>query len=211
MGIRFGWSSVIGIVPAAGDAIDGAMALNLVRKCMQVSDGLPGAVIMNMLIWVIIDFVIGLVPLVGDLLDASIKANSKNVRILEEHLDKKYKPSEIKKREKEAAEEAKRTNQEYHPPAPATVYEDISDDEATLPHYTTRPVSPNLAANAPSKPSTARVPGETRGGTRDDRPRSSRHDDGRPSREPSRRERDRQAEMPQPQAQEPLRSGSRRN
>ncbi|TID18885.1 hypothetical protein E2P81_ATG05859 [Venturia nashicola] len=208
MGIRFGWSSVIGIVPAAGDAIDGAMALNLVRKCMQVTDGLPSGVIMNMLVWVIIDFVIGLVPFVGDILDASIKANSKNVRILEEHLDKKYKPSEIARREKEAAEEAKRKNQEYHPPAPATVYEDMSDDDDRLPQYSTRPHSPNLAANGPSRPSAARVPAETRGGTRDDRPRSSRHNDGRPSREPSRRERDRQADMAQ---QAPLRSNSRRH
>ncbi|QDS77217.1 hypothetical protein FKW77_002853 [Venturia effusa] len=210
MGIRFGWSSVIGIVPAAGDAIDGAMALNLVRKCMQVTDGLPKSIVMNMLVWVVIDFFIGLVPFVGDILDASLKANSKNVRILEQHLDQKYKPSEIKKREKEAAEEARRKNQEYQPPAPATVYEDISDDDDRLPQYSTRPVSPNPPANAPSRPSTARVPAETRGGTRDDRPRSSRHNDGRPSREPSRRERHRQAELAQSQ-QAPLRSDSRRN
>lgn len=170
MGIRFGWSSVIGIVPAAGDAVDGAMAMMLVRKCMKVQDGLPGAVIINMLIWVAIDFLIGLVPFLGDILDASIKANSKNVRILEQHLDKKYKPSEISRREKAAAEEAKRRNQEYHPPAPATVYEDMSDDEDRLPQYSQRPVSPIPAANAPSRPTTARVPAETRGGTRDDRP-----------------------------------------
>jgi len=207
MGIRFGWSSVIGIVPAAGDAIDGAMALMVVRKCMQVTGGLPAAVIINMLIWVAIDFFIGLVPFVGDLLDASIKANSKNVRILEEHLDKKYKPSEIKKRERDAAEDAKKRNQKYHPPAPATVYEDMSDDDMTLPQYSTRPHSPNPAGNGPSRPSTARVPAETRGGTRDDRPRRSRDD--RPSREPSRRERERNVEMSQTQA--PLRSGSRRN
>lgn len=221
LGIRFGWSSVIGIVPAAGDALDGIMAMMVVRKCMQVKDGLPNAVILNMLVWVAIDFFIGLVPFLGDLLDASIKANSKNVRILEQHLDKKYKPSEVARRERDAAEEAKRRNQEYHPPAPATVYEDMSDDDMALPQYSTRPVSPVPAANGPSRPSAARVPAETRGGVREDRPREQRHRDERPredtrkkswfggaGREPSRRERN-DAEMTQTQA--PLRSGSRRN
>jgi hypothetical protein len=220
MGIRFGWSSVIGIVPAAGDALDGFMAMMVVRKCMQIKDGLPHAVLLNMLLWVAVDFFIGLVPFVGDLLDASIKANSKNVRILEEHLDSKYKPSEVARRERAAEEEARKKNQEYHPPAPATVYEDISDDEATLPQYSTRPVSPLPSANEPTRPSAARVPTETRGGNRDDRPRQQRHRDDRPreesrqkswfsgGRDSSRRER-KSAEMGQTQA--PLRSDSRRN
>lgn len=41
LGTRFGWSSIIGIVPAAGDAIDAAIALLLVRGCMKVKGGLP--------------------------------------------------------------------------------------------------------------------------------------------------------------------------
>jgi hypothetical protein len=157
LGIRFGWSSVIGLFPAVGDGIDGAMALMVVRKCNKVEGGLPAAVLMQMMIWVVIDFVIGLVPFVGDLLDASIKANTKNVRILERHLDSKYKPSEITRRQQEEAEEAKRRNQEYHTPAPATVYEDMSEDE--LPRYSSRTHSP---AAGPRRPEAARVPVETR-------------------------------------------------
>jgi hypothetical protein len=88
-----------------------------------------------MLFWVFIDFVVGLVPFVGDLLDASIKANSKNCRILEEHLDAKYKPKEAVQREKSEREQAKRQSRPYKPPAPATVYEDMSDDDQTLPTY----------------------------------------------------------------------------
>jgi hypothetical protein len=159
LGIRFGWSSVIGLFPAVGDGIDGAMALMVVRKCNKVEGGLPPAVLIQMLIWVVIDFVIGLVPFVGDLLDASIKANTKNVRILERHLDSKYKPSEVTRRQREEAEEAKQRNQEYHTPAPATVYEDMSDEE--LPRYSSRTHSPAGAAE-PRRPEAARVPVETR-------------------------------------------------
>jgi hypothetical protein len=156
-GIRFGWSSLIGIVPAVGDGADAAMALLVVRKCNKVEGGLPMPVLMQMMIWVVIDFFIGLVPFVGDLLDASIKANTKNVRILEQHLDSKYKPKEVTQRERQDAEAAKQRNQEYHAPAPATVYEDMSEDE--LPRYSSRTHSP---AAEPRRPEAARVPAETR-------------------------------------------------
>jgi len=161
LGIRFGWSSVIGLVPAIGDGVDGAMALMVVRKCNKVEGGLPAAVLVQMMIWVIFDFVIGLVPLVGDLLDASIKANSKNVRILEQHLDSKYKPKEVTRREREDAEAAKRRNQEYHAPAPATVYEDMSDED-DLPRYASRTHSPAAGVR---RPEPARVSAETRPST----------------------------------------------
>lgn len=118
-----------------GDGADGVMALNTVRKCMKVEGGLPQAVVLQMLFWVFIDFVVGLVPFVGDLLDASIKANSKNCRILEEHLDKKYKPEEVRKREKAEREAAKQAHRPYDAPAPATVYEDIDQDDEKLPRY----------------------------------------------------------------------------
>ncbi|KAJ4352194.1 uncharacterized protein N0V89_007541 [Didymosphaeria variabile] len=111
LGIRFGWSSVIGIVPAAGDAMDTALAAKLVKNMTKVEGGLPRGVLMMMLFNLIIDFVVGLIPIIGDLADAAIRANSKNVRLLEEHLDKKYKPKGLKS------------------PRPATVYEDFSDEE----------------------------------------------------------------------------------
>jgi len=193
LGVRFGWSSVIGLVPAIGDGIDGAMALMTVRKCNKIEGGLPQNIIIQMLMWCIVDFLIGLVPFVGDLLDAGMKANSKNVRILEQHLDKKYKPKEITRREKEEAEAAKRRNQEYHAPAPATVYEDMSDDD-DLPRYASRTHSPAAGVR---RPEDARV----RDQTRPER-RPSNGSVGRPG---SRREQD--VEM----GRTPGRTGSRHN
>jgi hypothetical protein len=208
LGVRFGWSSVVGLVPAIGDGVDGAMALLLVRKCNKVQGGLPQSVLLQMMLWVVIDFFIGLVPFVGDLLDAGLKANSKNVRILEEHLDQKYKPKEVSAREKREREEARARHQEYHPPAPATVYQDMSDDDENLPVYSSRTHSPNPG---PRRPEQARVSAERRaeaprpqasrpteerrpskgwfsGGSKRERPQDV--EMGRPGRSSSKRERD---------------------
>lgn len=123
LGVRFGWSSVIGIVPAAGDALDLAFAAKLVHSMSKVEGGLPGSVLGMMVIYMLMDFLVGLIPFVGDLADAAFRANSKNVRLLEEHLDKKYKPQIVKDEE---LAERKATG---HRRRPATVYEDFSDDE----------------------------------------------------------------------------------
>jgi hypothetical protein len=155
MGIRFGVSSVIGLIPAIGDAADCALALNTVRKCKKIEGGLPSGVLMQMLFWVFIDFVVGLVPFVGDLLDASIKANSKNCRILEEHLDQKYKPKAAVEQEKVERDAAKRQSRPYAPPAPATVYEDMSDNDESLPSYEDRRPHGGPAVTEPARPAQA--------------------------------------------------------
>jgi hypothetical protein len=123
LGLRFGWSSVIGIVPAAGDAMDLALSVNLVRNMSKVEGGLPARVLQMMIINVLLDFLVGLIPFVGDLADAAMRANSRNVRRLEEHLDKKYKPQLVRDADQE---ETKRTGRR---PRPATVYEEFSDDD----------------------------------------------------------------------------------
>ncbi|KAF2204139.1 hypothetical protein GQ43DRAFT_410110 [Delitschia confertaspora ATCC 74209] len=135
-GLRFGWSSVIGIIPAAGDAIDGLMALLLVQKMSKVKCGL-GSKYWVMLAFVLWDLVIGFVPFVGDLLDAWCKCNTRNVRILEEVLDKAYKPKELKERD-DRLTEAWKNDKDHNPPPPkpATVLEEFSDsDDERLPYH----------------------------------------------------------------------------
>jgi Domain of unknown function (DUF4112) len=84
-GIRFGWSSVIGIIPgyvfeetintklnkllSIGDALDAFMAIMVLRTCQQVEGGLPAKVTSKMWFNIILDFCIGLVPLLGDIAD----------------------------------------------------------------------------------------------------------------------------------------------
>lgn len=105
-GIRFGWSSVLGIVPGyvitchphqtfadflhrAGDVVDAFMALMVYRTCTQVEGGLPANVKSKMMFNIVLDFCIGLVPFLGDLADAVFKANTRNAAELEDHLRRK--------------------------------------------------------------------------------------------------------------------------
>ncbi|KYK54566.1 PH domain-containing protein [Drechmeria coniospora] len=91
LGVRFGWSSVIGIVPAIGDALDAFMALMVLKTCCQVEGGLPNTLKLHMLSNIGLDFAVGLVPFVGDLADAMFKANSRNALLLEQYLREKGK------------------------------------------------------------------------------------------------------------------------
>lgn len=121
MGMRFGWSSVIGLVPAIGDAADALLALKLILSMRKVACGLPQSVLLMMMFNLALDFVVGLVPFIGDLADAAIKCNGKNVRLLEQHLDKVYMPDELKAKNSKLPRESR--------PRPASVYVDFSDEE----------------------------------------------------------------------------------
>lgn len=90
-GIRFGWSSVIGIVPVIGDVLDVLLALMIVRTCQQVEGGLPSGVKSKMVFNIVLDFVVGLVPILGDLVDAMFRANTRNAAVLEDYLREKGK------------------------------------------------------------------------------------------------------------------------
>lgn len=91
LGIRFGWSSVIALVPAVGDALDAFMAFMVFRTCCQVEGGLPSSLKLQMLTNIAFDFAVGLVPFAGDLADAMFKANTRNALLLEKHLREKGK------------------------------------------------------------------------------------------------------------------------
>jgi len=85
-GIRFGWSSVIGLFPMFGDALDAFMAMMVLRTCEQIEGGLPNEVRAKMMFNIILDFGIGITPIIGDLFDAVFKANTRNAVVLEKHL-----------------------------------------------------------------------------------------------------------------------------
>jgi len=136
-GIRFGWESVIGLVPAFGDALGAFIALMIFKRMRKVEGGLDTGTQIQMLLNIIVDFAVGLIPFVGDLIDAAFKANTKNVRLLERHLDQKYKPDSLKKDARDYAGVDKAERQKKRKsgifskrdPPPATAFEDF-DDEA---------------------------------------------------------------------------------
>lgn len=83
---NIGVDSIIGLIPGLGDYI--GVLLSLYALFLSCLFGLPLDVIGFMLFNIILDCVLGLVPLIGDALDVAFKANLRNLRLLEDHLEK---------------------------------------------------------------------------------------------------------------------------
>jgi len=135
LGMRFGWSAIIGAIPEVGDAVDVLLAIYVYYLCRKVEGGLDSKTKMKMKAWIATDGLVGLIPIVGDIIDANIKCNARNCRILEEWLDEKHKPKEIRIADEKVTAVRKRRDPSYPPPAPATVYEGFTDDEDNHHHY----------------------------------------------------------------------------
>lgn len=81
---RFGLNSLIGLAPAAGDAVLAMISLYIVNEARLL--GLPNHKLARMLANVGVETAAGLVPVVGDLFDMTFKANLRNLAIIEDHL-----------------------------------------------------------------------------------------------------------------------------
>src|SRR3981081_1027737 len=73
---RFGLNSIIGLAPAAGDALLTAISLYIVYEARQL--GLPKLKLARMLKNVAIEAAAGAVPVLGDLFDVALNANLPN-------------------------------------------------------------------------------------------------------------------------------------
>jgi hypothetical protein len=83
-GFRFGLNSVIGLLPVGGDAVLGLISLYIIYEAAQL--GLPRAKLLRMVANVGIEVAGGSVPILGDLFDMALKANLRNLRIIDDHL-----------------------------------------------------------------------------------------------------------------------------
>jgi hypothetical protein len=81
---RFGLNSVIGLLPVGGDAVLGALSLYIIYEAAQL--GVPRHKLLRMLANVGIEVFGGSIPIIGDLFDMALKANLRNLRIIEDHL-----------------------------------------------------------------------------------------------------------------------------
>jgi len=84
--LRFGLDSVLGLFPGLGDVLTSAIALLIVHHAWQA--GASKLTLARMLGNVGLDFIVGAAPFIGDLFDFVFKANRKNQRLLERHLDR---------------------------------------------------------------------------------------------------------------------------
>jgi hypothetical protein len=81
---RFGLNSVIGLLPIGGDAVLGAISLYIIYEAARM--GVPRHKLARMLANVGIEVVGGSVPILGDLFDMALKANLRNLGIIEDHV-----------------------------------------------------------------------------------------------------------------------------
>jgi hypothetical protein len=83
---RFGIDAIIGLVPGIGDAVSAVFSMFIVFQAARM--GVSRATLMRMLGNVALDTIVGEVPLLGDLFDAGWKSNTRNIGLLESHLER---------------------------------------------------------------------------------------------------------------------------
>lgn len=85
---KIGLDAIVGLIPVAGDILTASMGLYLVWEARNI--GLPRWQIWRMVGHVGIDSVIGAVPVAGDLLDMVYRSNTRNLKIIRNHLDRHH-------------------------------------------------------------------------------------------------------------------------
>ena len=82
---RIGIDPIVGLLPGGGDLVMAAFSVYIVWESARL--GLPRSTVIQMVSNLVLDTVTGTVPVAGDLLDVTWKANIKNIRLLEAHID----------------------------------------------------------------------------------------------------------------------------
>jgi hypothetical protein len=81
--IRFGWDSILGLVPGLGDVATLGPAGYILLEAHRM--GTPTPLKLRMAANSGLDWIVGSIPIVGDLFDVAIKANRRNVGLLRDH------------------------------------------------------------------------------------------------------------------------------
>lgn len=83
---RVGLDPLLGLLPGFGDAAGAVLSAYIMLGAARL--GVSRATLLRMAANVGVEAVVGAIPLVGDLFDAGWKANSRNLRLVEEHLSR---------------------------------------------------------------------------------------------------------------------------
>lgn len=86
LGMRFGLSSLVGLVPIVGSIVTTYWSLSLFLNARGLDDGLPLDIQLLFLFNILVDFLLSLIPIVGDIIEVGYKANLRNFLLLEKHL-----------------------------------------------------------------------------------------------------------------------------
>ena len=87
-GTRFtiGLEALVGLVPFIGDLVGVAFSIVILAESARL--GVGKRILARMALNVALEGLVGLVPLAGDVFDAAWKANQRNVRLLNEWLER---------------------------------------------------------------------------------------------------------------------------
>jgi hypothetical protein len=83
---RFGLDPIIGLVPGIGDVIGAIFSTFIIFQAARMGASRPTLV--RMLFNVGVDTLVGEIPLLGDLFDFGWKSNTRNIALLEQHLQR---------------------------------------------------------------------------------------------------------------------------
>jgi predicted aconitase with swiveling domain len=83
--IRFGLDGILGLIPGVGDL--STFAISSYMMFIMAKNGASGYVLARMALNVIVDAIIGSIPLIGDLFDFAFKANTRNMRLMQQHYE----------------------------------------------------------------------------------------------------------------------------
>ncbi|MCO6387121.1 MAG: DUF4112 domain-containing protein [Aliihoeflea sp.] len=89
IGVRFGIDPVLGLIPGAGDLVAGAISTYVIVKAHRL--GVPKSMLVKMAGNVAVDTVVGSVPILGSVFDLFYKASTRNLRLLQTHLEDRNK------------------------------------------------------------------------------------------------------------------------
>ena len=87
---RFGLDPIIGLIPVVGDWIGAVLSLYVVYEGLML--GLSWSVLGRMLLNVGIEALVGAVPVLGDVFDFVWQANSRNLRLVDQHYHARLRP-----------------------------------------------------------------------------------------------------------------------
>lgn len=85
-GIRLGWDSIVGLLPGIGDALSMASFLVMLWHAQKLEVG--RGVQLRMAANALVDVAVGWVPLLGDVFDVYWKSNRRNMRLLEQAVER---------------------------------------------------------------------------------------------------------------------------
>nr|WP_025312813.1 DUF4112 domain-containing protein [Roseibacterium elongatum] len=83
-GIRFGWDSILGLLPGVGDVASAAPGVYIITEAARM--GARRRVLARMGLNTAADVVIGGIPVLGDAFDVAFKANRRNIALLKREM-----------------------------------------------------------------------------------------------------------------------------